>query len=213
MLFTHKCHGGAVRAFRFGVHKTPAWFFEALEKGTIKRCSGLTSAAVASIQNVETLLGSRLVFNEDWVVYDENSGRFAAVTQDDFQSNFERINDPSDPQIQSNVDEEKKPVSGRVFELRRAAFSFLNPDVSNFFDKTADEIERLEKENAELRQKAENNNACYISEAAWAERVGKYLIDFGRNGYSMLSRCIMIYIPEEQYKTLLEEYKALGHSL
>ena len=204
MLFTHKCHGGTLSAFRFGVHKTPSWFFEALEKGTINRCSGVVSAAVASIQNVETLLGSRLIYNEDWVVHDEISGRFAAVTQDDFQNNFERINDPTDPPIQSNVDEAVTNVSNAAN---------LAVDLDTVSKLIAKEFARLESENAELRQKAENNNTCYISEAAWAERVGKYLIDFGRNGYSMLSRCMMIYIPEEQYKTLLEEYKALGHSL
>jgi hypothetical protein len=204
MLFAHKCHGGAIRAFRFGVHKTPSWFFEALEKGTIKRCSGVVSAAVASIQNVETLLGSRLIYNEDWVVHDEISGLFASVTQDDFQNNFERINDPTDPPIQSNVDEAVTNVSNAAN---------LAVDLDTVSNLIAKEFARLESENAELRQRAENNNTCYISEAAWAERVGKYLCDKPRNGYSMLSRCVMVYIPDEAYETLMTDYKALGHSV
>lgn len=62
-------------------------------------------------------------------------------------------------------------------------------------------------------KKAENNNTRYISEAAWAERVGQYLQDKPRNGYSALSRCVMVYIPEEAYEILMADYRKLGHSV
>lgn len=183
MKFIHKCHGLVVEAFRFGVHKTPEWFWEALEKGDIRR-SSVGSDIVAFLEKRDSVLGGSCLRNENWLVRGERFGLFASVTQDDFQKNFERINDPSDPQIQSNVDES---VTNACSAANLAA------DLNTVSRLITKELMRLESENAELRQKAENNNICYIAEMKWAEEVGRVLFS------------------DEVFGDLMSKYKDLGH--
>ena len=77
-------------------------------------------------------------------------------------------------------------------------------------DFVADEMTALRKENAELRQKAENNNICYIAEMKWADRVGKILSQ-AMPLYSVNFKAYAVSLSETLYNEIMQEYKDLGH--
>lgn len=97
--------------------------------------------------------------------------------------------------------------------FRALAKEFKTANLPKAFKMMADELDRLETENAELRQKAENNQTCYVSEAAWAERVGQILKDKSMQQHNWVDDETAILIPNEILEDLLVQYKALGHSL
>lgn len=75
------------------------------------------------------------------------------MTQDDFQNNFERINDPTDPPIQSNVDEAATDVNNQTN---------LAADLHTVSNRIAKEFIRLESENAELQEGREQQHPLYL---------------------------------------------------
>lgn len=85
--------------------------------------------------------------------------------------------------------------------------------LQEIFEEIEDKIDSLETENAELRQKAENNQTCYVCEAAWVERVGQILLNRDMLHHNGIDEETEICIPDEIYEDLLLEYKALGHSV
>lgn len=98
-------------------------------------------------------------------------------------------------------------------ELRNTAKAFPKAKVAQTFEILADEFDRLETENQELRQKAENNQTCYICESTWAERVGQILLKEVGMNREEISGCAPIFIPVEVLDELLLQYKTLGHSM
>lgn len=97
MRFIHKCHGVPVQAFRFGVHQTPAWFFEALEKGDLVRNTGIGSGRIwISAETFEPLLGQRFLADDDWLVRSEDHGLFASVSQEDFLHTYQSFRKKTD---------------------------------------------------------------------------------------------------------------------